>query len=140
MYPFPAPVVRSEYTRLLKGGAAEASLRPVESFVGGVGAGLVSVLLTQPFDVVKTRLQSVVKTRVQDADPNCFPTVETRVRYGSTIDCFRLILREEGAATLYTGTLARCARVVPGSGLIFMSAEFVYNLIEPHRKSFRQTW
>ena len=122
--------VGREYTRILKGGAAEATLKPTESFVGGVGAGFVSVLLTQPFDVVKTRLQSVVHRRVQDGDPNCVPTVVMRIRYDSTLECFRAILREEGAATLYTGTLARCARVVPGSGLIFMSAELVYNACE----------
>ena len=81
-------------------------------------------------------MQSVVKNKiwVQDADPNCFATVEKSVRTGSTVECFRQILREEGAATLYTGTLARCARVVPGSGLIFMSAEFIYNALERNVK------
>ena len=45
----------SEYTRVLKSGSAEATLTPLESFAGGVMAGTVAVLVTQPFDVVKTR-------------------------------------------------------------------------------------
>ena len=102
----------AEYTRALKG-RAEAALRPGESFVGGVGAGLCSVLLTQPFDVVKTRLQAATAPQP----------------YASTADCFRQILRDEGMATLYSGTAARCARVVPGSGIIFMSADATYNML-----------
>ena len=75
------------------------------------------VLLTQPFDVVKTRLQAA--TVLQG--------------YASTADCFRQIVRDEGLATLYSGTAARCARVIPGSGIIFMSADATYNMLVRRR-------
>jgi len=37
-------------------------------------------------------------------------------------------VRVEGLATLYSGTAARCARVVPGSGIIFMSVDATYRV------------
>jgi len=106
----------AEYTKALKG-KAEATLSTGESFLGGLGAGLSSVLLTQPFDVVKTRLQAATVLQ----------------RYAGTADCFRQIVRDEGLATLYSGTAARCARVVPGSGIIFMSADATYNVLARRR-------
>ena len=122
--PSPAPPTKpgarflfmAEYTKALKG-KAEATLSSGESFLGGLGAGLSSVLLTQPFDVVKTRLQAATVLQ----------------RYASTADCFRQIVRDEGVATLYSGTAARCARVVPGSGIIFMSADATYNMLVRRR-------
>lgn len=102
----------SEYTRGLKG-TAEAKLSPIESFLGGVGSGLVASWATQPFDVVKTRLQSTGKKP-----------------YTTTLECFRYIVRKEGPAVLFSGIVARCARVVPGSGIIFMSAEMIYNQLD----------
>lgn len=102
----------SEYTRWLKG-SAEAKLSPAESFLGGVGSGLVASFATQPFDVVKTRMQST-----------------GRKPYTTTLQCFRYIVREEGAKVLFSGIVARCARVVPGSGIIFMSAEVIYNQLD----------
>ena len=106
----------SEWTRFLKG-TPEASLKPVESFVGGCGAGLGAVLLTQPFDVVKTRQQSGIRTQPWKSGQSSAP---------STIEMLRQIVRHEGAATLMSGTVARCARVLPGSGIIFMCTDYIY--------------
>lgn len=103
----------SEWTRQLKG-SPDAVLRPAESFMGGVFAGLLGVLTTQPFDVVKTRLQSFTKTPGK------------RNVQVSTAECFRQIVAKEGAGTLYAGTTARAARVLPGSGIIFMSTDTIY--------------
>ena len=50
--------------------------------------------------------------------------------YSSTLDCFAQIARKEGLANFYSGSLARCFRVLPGQGIIFMSAEAIYNLLE----------
>ena len=108
----------AEWTRLLKG-SAEATLRPAESFIGGMVSGLAAVLSTQPMDVVKTRLQSAGGSR----------------RYAGTLDCLKQIVRDEGAGMLYSGTIARAARVLPGSGIIFMSAELIYNALLSRRRS-----
>lgn len=106
----------SEYTRWLKG-TAEAALSPSESFLGGIGSGLVASYATQPFDVVKTRMQSTGKKP-----------------YTTTFQCFRYIVQEEGAMVLFSGIVARCARVVPGSGIVFMSAELIYNQLDAWKK------
>ena len=71
------------------------------------------MLTTSPFDVVKTRMQSTQASA-----------------YSSTLDCFAQIARKEGLANFYSGSLARCFRVLPGQGIIFMSAEAIYNLLE----------
>jgi len=93
-------------------GDAEAKLPKHLTFLGGLGAGLFSVLTTSPFDVVKTRMQSVEAKN-----------------YKGTFDCFRQILTHEGPLAFFNGALARSARVVPGQGIIFVSVDVVYDLI-----------
>ncbi len=110
----------SEYKRALKG-SSEAKLQPIESFTGGMLAGLFSVLTTNPFDVVKTRMQSTGASQ-----------------YKSTFDCFAQIVRNEGMMTFYAGAVARSMRVVPGQGIIFMSAESIYNMLERRFKPQKQ--
>ena len=87
-------------------------------------------MLTQPFDVVKTRLQAATSTATSAAAS----AATALPRYASTAQCFRQIVRDEGVATLYSGTAARCARVVPGSGIIFMSADATYNVLARRRE------
>ena len=79
----------------------------------GLGAGLFSVVLTSPFDVVKTRMQS-----------------KDSKLYSSTLDCFKQIAGKEGPAAFFTGALARSARVVPGQGIIFVGVDVFYDAID----------
>eukprot|EP00629_Pelagomonadales_sp_RCC1024_P003741 CAMPEP_0119292390 /NCGR_PEP_ID=MMETSP1329-20130426/44085_1 /TAXON_ID=114041 /ORGANISM="Genus nov. species nov., Strain RCC1024" /LENGTH=267 /DNA_ID=CAMNT_0007293231 /DNA_START=132 /DNA_END=931 /DNA_ORIENTATION=+ len=83
--------------RQLLAGDAEAKLPKHMTFLGGLGAGLFSVLTTAPFDVVKTRMQST-----------------EAANYSSTMDCFAQIISKEGPLAFFNGALARAARVVPG--------------------------
>ena len=76
-------------------------------------AGLFSIVVTNPFDVVKTRMQST-----------------TASQYTSTFDCFRQIAVRESPFMFYSGAVARSMRVVPGQGIIFMSAEAIYNMLD----------
>lgn len=96
--------------RLALAGDAEARLAAHETFLGGLGAGLFSVLSTAPFDVVKTRMQS-----------------SEAANYASTLDCFKQIAAREGPAAFFSGALARAARVVPGQGIIFCTVDLVYD-------------
>jgi len=98
--------------RKVLSGDAEAKLPAHLTFLGGLGAGLFSVLATAPFDVVKTRMQS------KDAK-----------NYASTPDCFRQIATREGPRAFFNGALARAARVVPGQGIIFVCVDLVYDAI-----------
>jgi len=98
--------------RSVLAGDAEAKLSPALTFAGGLGAGLFSVVVTAPADVVKTRMQS--------ADAR---------NYAGTVDCFRQILTKEGPAAFLSGALARAGRVVPGQGLIFVTVDLVYDAL-----------
>jgi len=98
--------------RLFLSGDAEAKLSKPMTFLGGLGAGLFSVLTTSPFDVVKTRMQSTEASR-----------------YKSTMDCFYQIFTLEGPLAFFNGAIARSARVVPGQGIIFVSVDVFYDLI-----------
>eukprot|EP00633_Aureoumbra_lagunensis_P003262 CAMPEP_0197299000 /NCGR_PEP_ID=MMETSP0890-20130614/44980_1 /TAXON_ID=44058 ORGANISM="Aureoumbra lagunensis, Strain CCMP1510" /NCGR_SAMPLE_ID=MMETSP0890 /ASSEMBLY_ACC=CAM_ASM_000533 /LENGTH=186 /DNA_ID=CAMNT_0042777091 /DNA_START=290 /DNA_END=850 /DNA_ORIENTATION=- len=98
--------------RSLLTGDKEAKLPKHLTFVGGLGAGLFSVVMTSPFDVVKTRMQS---TEAKN--------------YKNTLDCFIQILKLEGPLAYFNGAVARSARVVPGQGIIFVSVDVFYDLI-----------
>jgi len=88
------------------------NLSPLQSLIGGMGAGCFSTIINNPFDVVKTRMQGL------DAK-----------RYKSTVDCFTQMLTKEGPGSFYRGVLARMGRVVPGQGIIFMSYEYCVKLV-----------
>lgn len=101
----------AQYRQFLAGDA-EAKLSKTTTFFGGLGAGLFSVATTSPFDVVKTRMQSVEAKN-----------------YSGTLDAFKQILTHEGPLAFFNGALARSARVVPGQGIIFVSVDIFYDLI-----------
>ncbi|KAJ5084460.1 hypothetical protein NUU61_009039 [Penicillium alfredii] len=68
---------------LEKGGGA---LRTVKDLGAGAAGGMAQVLLGQPFDIVKVRLQ-------------------TTTQYSSALDCATKIFQNEGPAAFYKGTL-----------------------------------
>ncbi|KAF9892755.1 hypothetical protein FE257_001157 [Aspergillus nanangensis] len=66
-----------------KGGGA---LRTIKDLGAGAAGGIAQVLLGQPFDIVKVRLQ-------------------TTTQYSSALDCATKILKNEGPSAFYKGTL-----------------------------------
>ncbi|RAH45465.1 putative mitochondrial carrier protein (Ymc1) [Aspergillus brunneoviolaceus CBS 621.78] len=66
-----------------KGGG---SLRAVKDLTAGAAGGIAQVLIGQPFDIVKVRLQ-------------------TTTQYASALDCATKILKNEGPTAFYKGTL-----------------------------------
>ncbi|RHZ61918.1 putative mitochondrial carrier protein (Ymc1) [Aspergillus thermomutatus] len=66
-----------------KGGGA---LRTIKDLAAGAAGGIAQVLLGQPFDIVKVRLQ-------------------TTSEYKSALDCATRILKDEGPMAFYKGTL-----------------------------------
>ncbi|KAJ5923166.1 hypothetical protein N7454_008411 [Penicillium verhagenii] len=66
-----------------KGGGA---LRTIKDLASGAAGGMAQVLLGQPFDIVKVRLQ-------------------TTTQYSSALDCATQIFKKEGPAAFYKGTL-----------------------------------
>jgi hypothetical protein len=97
-----------EYKRIVSN-HGEFELNLLESFIGGMTAGIFSTMGNQPFDVIKTRLQGI------RADE----------QYSSTWDCVCKTFTREGVAGFYTGIVPRLTRVVPGQGIIFMCFESI---------------
>ena len=79
---------------------------------GGMAAGGLSVLVTMPFDVVKTQMQGL------DAG-----------RYSGTWDCVRRVMREDGVAAFWRGTTPRLGRVMCSGGITFTAYEAVMKQI-----------
>ena len=74
-----------------------------------MSVGLINVLINNPIDVIKTRLQSNHSK--------------------SVIDCINKTYKEGIIKGFYSGTLARLSRVVPGQGIIFMTYETIFSNI-----------
>lgn len=89
----------------------------------GIGAlaGLVTVLVTQPLDTIKTRMQSL----------------EARTEYGNSVRCASRILREEGVLTFWSGVAPRLARLVMSGAIVFTMYEKCmegFDRLDPERK------
>ena len=63
-------------------------------------AGVVAGTVTNPADLIKTRLQ------VRRANPGVFA-------YAGPLDCARQLVRNEGWLALFDGTIARCVLIAP---------------------------
>lgn len=87
----------------------------------GATAGLVTVLVTQPLDTVKTRMQSL----------------DARREYGTTLRCAGRIFREEGIATFWSGVAPRLVRLVMSGAIVFTMYEKCmegFDRVDPERK------
>ncbi|KAK3096793.1 hypothetical protein FSP39_003337, partial [Pinctada imbricata] len=79
------------------------------SFCSGVIAGTVASLAVTPFDVVKTRLQTITKG-------------STDKTYSGIMDCFRKTLAHEGIKAFFKGGYTRAMVIAP----LFGIAQTVY--------------
>ncbi|KAI8061164.1 mitochondrial carrier domain-containing protein [Gongronella butleri] len=93
------PVVKVEEA---KGSLAQSA----KSFLSGGFGGMAAVLVGQPFDLVKVRLQT------------------TEGVYSGTMDCFKQIIKKDGVLGLYRGMSAPLASITP----IFAVSFFSYDL------------
>jgi len=90
-------------------------LNPANSMLAGSLGGISATVVTYPTDMVKTRLT------VAHADP-------TKAKYHGIIDCFRVVLREEGPLAFYKGLSTSIIGVVPFAGGTFMAYEVLDGL------------
>ncbi|CAE7927112.1 CTP1 [Symbiodinium sp. KB8] len=82
---------------------------------GGTVGGL-SVILNNPIDVVKSKIQSQSKS---DLPP----------KYTSTMQCFRSVLAEDGMRGFAAGLLPRVVRVFCGQAVTFVVYEHIVQLV-----------
>ncbi|KAK9470979.1 mitochondrial carrier domain-containing protein [Dipodascopsis tothii] len=82
---------------------------------GAAGAAKMSAsLITYPHEVVRTRLRQTPANGVP--------------KYTGLVQCFTLIIKEEGAAALYGGLTAHLIRTVPNSIIMFGTWELLMKL------------
>lgn len=93
-------------------------LSPIStSFLSGALSGTLSALVTQPFDVLKTRRQ------VFTPSPDCNPAALTH--RASTLPLALHVIKTEGWGALFAGTIPRCGKVAPACGLMIACYEGV---------------
>jgi len=84
----------------------------LNNFISGSIGGFVGTALNTPFDVVKSRIQSVSKA------PGVVP------KYNWTYPALVTMMREEGVASLYKGFVPKVLRLAPGGGILLLVVEF----------------
>jgi len=90
-------------------------LSAMNALISGSLGGITATVATYPTDMMKTRLT------VAHADP-------TKAKYHGMVDCFRVILREEGPMAFYKGMSTSIIGVIPFAGGTFMAYEVLDGL------------
>jgi len=81
--------------------------------LGAAGAAkLIATGITYPHEVVRTRLRQA-------------PSADGRPKYTGLLQCFRLVLKEEGLASMYGGMTSHMLKVVPSSAIMFGMYEII---------------
>lgn len=95
------------------------------AFVSGALSGSFAAVLTHPFDVVKTRLQTQGSPR--EAEGRLSGTLRGATDgHGANVwKAMRHILNEEGSKGLWRGLSPRTAKVAPACGVMIASFEVV---------------
>ncbi|KAJ8612764.1 hypothetical protein MRB53_037235 [Persea americana] len=87
----------------------------IDSFIAGAGSGAISALVTTPFDVGKTRQQTVIHDGRSSLKG--LPENQAMPRF------LWHIYKTEGTAGLFKGWAARCLKVAPACAIMISSYE-----------------
>jgi len=101
-------------------GDNNGSLITFKDFFAGTVAGILQVLVGQPFDIIKVRLQS--------------QSLDNPV-YKGTVDCAKQILNNEGIGTFYRGTLSPLIGVGICVSIQFGVNEACKRMLKNYKKS-----
>ena len=96
---------------------ADFALPIIISLGLGAMAGAAAQTSAHPLDVVRKRLQ------VQGINGN-------PVLYKTTFDCFAGIAKKEGLGTLYKGLGPACVATIPGTGIAYITYEFMKRVLD----------
>ncbi|KAL5343813.1 mitochondrial carrier domain-containing protein [Aspergillus crustosus] len=97
----------------------------LDSFIAGSASGAVAALVTTPFDVGKTRQQVYrhVGEEVATSVGSSLPKSALQPEQLPLPKFLMHIFREEGAAGLFRGWVARCLKVAPACAIMISSYE-----------------
>lgn len=99
----------------------EGNIHWSQLLLAGAIAGIPAAGLVTPADVIKTRLQ--VKQRAGE------------VAYTGIVQCFQVVLRDEGPRAFFKGALARVFRSSPQFGVTLLAYELLQKYVFPNSKS-----
>ena len=122
MATFPFEGIRMGVYALLRGHLTSmetpngAQPHPIGKMCAGATAGAAAAFATYPTDTVRRMLQ------VQSA--------EGMVRYDGLFQCIAHNYRQGGVQRFYHGLTAKMVRVIPDAAILFVSFEFIKDLIE----------
>lgn len=88
------------------------------AFLSGSSSGILAAIVTQPFDLIKTRLQA-------EAQHN--------KKQSNTLQIWRQIVARDGTSGLFRGLSPRVAKVAPACGIMIGSFEFIGRWLEENR-------
>lgn len=118
---FKSLIARRSELRRQAGLPANTSLETSIEWAGKLGAAATAKLfaagIAYPHEVIRTRLRQSPKNGVS--------------KYTGLVQCFKLVLKEEGVAALYGGLTAHLMRVVPNAAILFGTYELVMHLLQP---------
>ncbi|NWI90652.1 S2548 protein, partial [Pitta sordida] len=114
----------------LRHGDAAVTPSLADTTVASAVAGVVSVSISTPVDLVKIRLQMQTQP-YSKANVKLKPTSPGFSVYRGSIHCFRTILEKEGIAGIYRGTGAMLLRDVPGYCVYFIPYTILCDWITP---------
>lgn len=80
------------------------------AFFSGSTSGILAAIVTQPFDLIKTRLQA---------------EAQSSKKRSSTLEVGRRIMKTDGTSALFRGLSPRVAKVAPACGIMIASFEFI---------------
>jgi len=116
LFPYNAVQFASfNYLKVAMADPETGKLSAMNAMASGSLGGILATVVTYPTDMMKTRLT------VAHADP-------TKAKYHGMVDCFRVILREEGPLAFYKGMSTSVIGVIPFAGGTFMSYEILDGL------------
>lgn len=122
---FKSLIARRSALRKAQGLPDNTRLESTIEWAGKLGAAAMAKLfaagIAYPHEVVRTRLRQSPK--------------EGRSKYTGLVQCFKLVLKEEGAGALYGGLTAHLMRVVPSAAILFGTYEFVMSLLQDANSS-----
>ncbi|KAG9334023.1 hypothetical protein JZ751_009255 [Albula glossodonta] len=101
-----------------KGNDPNKEIHPLVTGTFGFIAGAASVLGNTPLDVIKTRMQGLEAHK-----------------YKNTLDCAVQIMRQEGPAAFYKGTIPRMGRVCLDVAIVFIIYEEVVKVLNKFWKT-----
>jgi len=102
-----------QFMGILVGDDAVKKQNPLYNGAAGFLAGCGSVVLTQPQDCVKSRMQGE----------------EAKKLYSGTVDCFMKMAKNEGPQAFFAGAIPRCVQVGLSAGISFALFPVISNLL-----------